>query len=249
MTQVARVRLAILIGGVALVEVACRVGIIPTWTLTPPSRISIALAQMIVSGEMRADAVHTLRCIALAIALATSVGFVVGVLVYGLPKLRNLLEPLLATYYAIPHFIFYPLFVVLFGIGPFSLVLLGFFSAVVAMIINTLNGLDRVPRVLRKTARTLRMGRVKTALLVVLPAAASYVFTGVKLAVAYSFVGIVGGEFILSTGGLGHQISLLYFAFDNDRMYGLIVFILALATLINMTLHSWDKTLQSRQLK
>ena len=67
--------------------------------------------------------------------------------------LRDTLDPLFATYYAIPVFAFYPLFIVIFGLGDGPQVLIGFMLGVVAVIVTTLNGLDRVPRVLRKTAR------------------------------------------------------------------------------------------------
>ena len=76
--------------------------------------------------------------------------------------------------------------------------MIGFVFAIAAMVIATLNGLDRVPPVLLKLARVHRMSRGAEILGIVLPAAAPYLFTGVKLALAYSFIGILAGEFILS---------------------------------------------------
>ena len=72
-------------------------------------------------------------------------------------------EPLFATYYAIPVFAFYPLLIITLGLGNAPKVIIAFMLGVVAVIVNTLNGLDRVPRVLLKTARINRMGRAKTA--------------------------------------------------------------------------------------
>ena len=66
------------------------------------------------------------------------------------------------------------------------------------MIVNTLNGLDRVPRVLKKTARINRLGPLETACASRLPYASPYLLTGAKLAVAYSLIGIIGAEFIMS---------------------------------------------------
>ena len=125
--------------------------------------------------------------------------------------------------------------------------MIGFLYAVAAMIINTLNGLDRVAPVLRKTARVLRMSPAATTFKVVLPCAAPYLFTGVKLAVAYSFIGVVGSEFILSTGGLGYQIGFAYHDFNNKTMYALILFILLVTLVVNMSLHAWEKVLLARR--
>ena len=59
-----------------------------------------------------------------------------------------------------------------------------------------------------------------------LPCAAPYILTGVKLAVAYALIGIIGSEFIMSRGGIGYEIGFAYNNFDNATMYPLIVLIL-----------------------
>ena len=71
---------------------------------------------------------------------------------------RRIFDPLFAAYYAIPMYAFYPLLIVILGLGDLPQIAIGFLLAVVAVILNTLNGLDRVPRVLLKTARVHRLG-------------------------------------------------------------------------------------------
>jgi len=153
---------------------------------------------------------------------------------------REVLDPLLATYYAVPIFIFYPVLVAIFGLSLVPILLIGVATAMVAMIIATLNGLDRVPRVLSKVARVHRMGRLATALRLQLPAAAPYLFTGVKLSVSYAFIAVIASEFILAPAGLGRDIADAYADFNNPRMYALMLFLLVIATFINMALHAWD---------
>ncbi len=68
-----------------------------------------------------------------------------GALLHRLRALRDTLDPLFATYYAVPVFAFYPFFIVVFGLGDLPQVLIAFMLGVVAVIVNTLNGLDRVP--------------------------------------------------------------------------------------------------------
>jgi NitT/TauT family transport system permease protein len=75
-----------------------------------------------------------------------------------IPRARRTIEPLLASYYAVPIWSFYPLFVYLFGLTDTPKIVIAYLYAVVAMIINTINGLDRVPQVYRKTALALGMG-------------------------------------------------------------------------------------------
>ncbi|MCC7049813.1 MAG: ABC transporter permease subunit, partial [Alphaproteobacteria bacterium] len=149
--------------------------------------------------------------------------------------------------YAIPVLAFYPLLIILFGLGEAPQIGIAFMLGVIAVIVNTLNGLDRVPRVLLKTARIGRMTPAETALRVTLPFAAPYVLTGVKFAVAYSLIGIIGSEFIMSSGGMGFEIAFAYVNFDNATMYPLIVVILAVSITINLLVGLWEKRLLARR--
>ncbi len=117
----------------------------------------------------------------------------------------------------------------------------------VAMAISTLNGLDRVPAVLIKVARMHRLGRVRTLFLVVVPSAVPSLMTGMKLALAYAFISIIAGEFILSGKGLGYQIAYAYDSFDNRTMYGLMLFVLLIAIGMNTILHMWEQRLLRRR--
>jgi NitT/TauT family transport system permease protein len=174
------------------------------------------------------------------------VGFVSGVVINALPRLRRIVDPLLAAYYAVPTFIFYPMLVAILGLNRAPLIAIGAVLGVVAMTVNTLAGLDRIPRVYLKTARALRMPRVATALLVQLPAATPHLVTGIKLAVSYSIVGTIAGEFILSVAGLGRAMSLAYNNLDNATMYGLLLILLVTVTLINLAIYEWERAVHRR---
>jgi NitT/TauT family transport system permease protein len=137
--------------------------------------------------------------------------------------------------------------VAIFGLSLIPIVLIGIANAGVAMIIATLTGLDRVPRVLLKVARVHRMSRLDTALKLQLPAAAPHLFTGIKLAVSYGFIAVIASEFILAPAGLGREIADAYADFNNPRMYALMLLVLIIATVINMGLHIYDQRWAARR--
>jgi NitT/TauT family transport system permease protein len=247
MNQVALVRVAIIAGAVVLIEALCRFGVINSLTLLPPSEMAAHLLGLLTSGEIDAAIVCTFSNVAIAAALSVVVGFAAGVAIHALPRLRRLCDPLLASYYSVPVFVFYPLLVSLLGLNRWPLVAIGFIFGVTAMVIATLNGLDRVPRVLLKLARVHRMSRSTEVLRIVLPAAAPYLFTGGKLALAYAFIGVIAGEFILSGGGLGYAIAYAYDAFDNRTMYALMLFVLIVVTAVNAALYVWEQRLLRRR--
>jgi NitT/TauT family transport system permease protein len=242
-----RVRLALALAVVLLLEGLVRFGTISRFAMIPPSEILWHLGDILLSGRLWPAIAKTLSDVALACVGAVVVGIVLGTLIHRWRALREALDPLFAAYYAIPVYAFYPLFIVIFGLGDVPQILIGFMLGLVAVIVNTLNGLDRVPRVLLKTARIHRLGPVATALRISLPCAAPYIFTGVKLAVAYSFIGVIGAELIMSRTGLGYEIGYAYNNFDNAVMYPLIVLVLAVAASVNAVFFVWEKKLLARR--
>jgi NitT/TauT family transport system permease protein len=238
--------LAVLIP-VLLLELMCRLGVVGPLVMPPPSRMLTGLAALLASGAISAALLKTFSNVLVAFVLAALAGIVLGALIHRLSGVRRLLEPLLSTYYAIPIYAFYPLFIVVFGLGDAPQVLIGFMLGVVAVIVSTLNGLDSVPPVMIKTARVCGMGPMRTAWSITLPYATPYLFTGVKLAVAYSFIGVIGAEFIMSQSGLGYEIRFAYDDLDNQVLYPLILLILLAAVLVNMTLDYWDRRLRARR--
>lgn len=247
MTRLGWIRLAVVAAFVLLIEVLCRTGVIGKLTMIPPSAMAVELWALLKSGKADRDIVETLRNVSAAFALSVVGGFVLGVGLHSVARLRRAVDPFLATYYAIPFFAFYPLLVAIFGLNAAPIILIGFLFGVVAMIINTINGLDRVPRVLLKTARVCGMDPVRTALMIKLPSAAPHLFTGAKLAIAYSFIGVIAAEFIMSTSGLGYSIAYAFNNFDNKTMYALMLFIIVLVTAVNAVFHVWERRIMARR--
>lgn len=247
MTKEGAIRLGIIAAFVALLEVLCRTRVIPVAVLIPPSEMATSLWAMLRSGEHDADIWFSFQNIALASLFSIAGGFLIGVVVHALPRLRAALDPVLASYYAVPTFIFYPVFIIMFGVGGGAIVAIATLLAIVAMITSTLTGLDRIPTVLRKTARIYRMNPAARALLIDLPAAFPYLFTGIKLSIAYAFIGVIASEFILSGSGIGYAISYAYNNFANRTMYGLMLLIILVVTLVTVLLDAVDQRLQARR--
>lgn len=247
MNRLKLARLLVVLAILLLLEVACRTGLISAYSLIPPSQMVVAMIELLRSGELTAEIAQTLLAIAISVVAAIVVGILVAIVLHALPRLRRAVEPVLATYYSIPIFVFYPLFIVLFGLNAVPKVVIGFMLAVVTMIVSTLNGLDRVPKVMRKTGRVLQLSRADTIREIVLPSAALSVFNGIKLAIAHAFVGVLAAEFILSTGGLGYRIAYAFHDFDNRQMYAIMLLVLIIVSIVNGFLSGWERFIRQRR--
>jgi NitT/TauT family transport system permease protein len=240
------VRAAVVFGFIALIEVLCRTGVIPASVLLPPSAMATHALELLQSRKFHDIAISLFEIVTASI-LSVVLGFALGLGIHAVPRLRRAVESFLASYYAVPTFIFYPVFIVLLGVGTLPIIAIAVLLAIVTMITATLNGLDRIPHALHKSGLVMRLSPWRSALRIKLPAALPYLFTGVKLSVAYAFIGVIASEFILSGAGVGYAIGYAYNNFQNDDMYALMLLILVAVTLVNAVLNSIDRRLQSRR--
>ena len=247
MSRVSALRLLVVGGFVVALEVLCRTGIISKLVLIAPSDMAIHLFRILTSRKADADILESLTNVVIAVLLSVIGGFAVGAAIHSFPRLRRAIDPFLASYYALPFFAFYPLFIVLFGLGRGAIVAIGVLFGIVAMIISTLTAFDRIPRVLVRTASVYRMGPIEAALRVKLPSAIPYLFTGFKLAIAYAFIGVIAAEFILSDRGLGYAISYAYNNFENRKMYALMLLIIVIVSVVNGIFRAWELRLARRR--
>ncbi len=241
MNRALLIRLCLLGLAAGALELACRTGKITRFSMVPPSEMVMTLIEKLgVADNVRIFSL-TFGSIAISAIAAITVGFFTGAILHRLPRIRRALDPYLAAYYSIPIFAFYPMFIVIFGVNHIPIILVGYLMAVVAMMTNTLNGLDSIPRVLIKSSLALRLDRIDSTFRITLPATFPYLITGAKFAVAYSCVGVIGAEFIMSDKGLGYEIGFAFNDFDNAGMYALILLVVIAVSLINMVLSSWER--------
>ena len=238
--------LLLLLAAVAALEVSVRTGWIDPFSFSAPSVMVAKLVELARNGELWPPMVQTGRVILISIVLSCLCGFSAGLVVHALPRLRRALDPLLSSYFAVPVFVFYPLLVVLLGLGDAPLVAVGSAFSTLAVMTSTLVALDRFGKVYGATARVMRLGPLETIIRVKVPAMTPYLIGGLKLSVAYATIGVVGGEFILAPEGIGHRIAYAYNNFDNATMYALMLLLVSVGLVVNMSLHLIERRVRMR---
>ena len=246
MSGFAVVRVAIIATFVVVLEAICQFDLVRKNLLVPPSAMATQLWALLNQRDFWTQFGGTARCIAIAFAGAVVVGFVAGVALHQFPRARRAIEPLIASWYALPFFVLYPLFIVLLGMNEAPIIVVGFLYAFMAMVTGTLSGLDRIPSVFGKVGRTYRLAKSAEALLIKLPAAAPHVFNGGKLALGYAVTGVIGSEFILSNSGLGYSIAYAYNDFHDRTMYALLLFVVLLVSGLTALLNWLERGVEYR---
>ncbi len=114
----------------------------------------------------------------------------------------------------------YPLFLVLFGRSPLTIVVIGFASALPPVVLKTMEGFGATRRVLLDVGRSMRLTPAQEFRMILLPAALPQIFVGLRLALVFGLINVVGVEFLINLGGLGQLINDLSERYDLPGTWG-----------------------------
>ncbi|MEC0246537.1 ABC transporter permease [Paenibacillus chitinolyticus] len=148
--------------------------------------------------------------------LGSLIAIPVGLVIGKVDAIRAFAEPFLNFIRFIPPIAFITLFLVWFGIGETSKVVLILYATFFIVVLNTLTGVLAVEEDKIRSARSMGASEWQIVLHVIIPATVPYMFTGIRLAMGTSFMAIIGAEMIASNEGVGYLIwnSRLFFRTD-----------------------------------
>jgi ABC-type nitrate/sulfonate/bicarbonate transport system permease component len=230
------VQLGTLAALLALPEILVRSGMVSPFALAPTSEIAVRFWHLIADGTIVSPLIETLILIISTFIIVAFTGVAAGFCFWRWDLARRSFEPLMLTFYAIPGVIFYPILLVVLGIGYPSIMGLGFILGFVPVVMGVQNALNGVNPVLGQTATVLGASTVAKYVKVILPAALPDIGGALRLGFSYVMIGIISGQFLVSTGGLGKLVANYYDRFQTANVYAAAVFIILFAALINALL-------------
>lgn len=241
-------QLGLLAALILLLEYVTRTGMVSYITLTSPTAMVSTLAELLRSGAIYNDFVQSTTSVFVAFIASVATGIPVGWILWRRQLLHQILDPYLVAWYALPIFAFYPMLIAIFGLNRTPIILIAYAMSVIAIVVNTANGFSQVQDVYSKVGRSLNLSRSKAFLHVYFPAAAPYIFTGLKLGFVYAIVGVLASEFILADAGLGYQVSFNYQNFATNEMYAVMLLIIIIAVAVNLFLLRIEDRLYRRSV-
>jgi ABC-type nitrate/sulfonate/bicarbonate transport system permease component len=214
---------------------------VPALLLPDPATAFHRAIELITDGEIMEPLRLTLFEVATAFAVATISGIVCGYFLSASRFLVAVCDPLLTSINAIPAILFFPLFALLFGLGPGSKIALGITVSFFPIALNTSAGFANVDRTFIRAAQSLGASKWHLMRYVLLPSALPVVVAGLRIGLVLSFLSVIGGETIGSFSGLGHQVADASQAMDPELMYAWIVIVITLSALLNLLLSQIEK--------
>lgn len=214
-------------------EVIGRLGVLPSTTLPPPSRILTSLFHLLAQRSTWFDFWVTGWEIGQGLVIGVVAGLVVAVAVGLGATSWRIVEPLLYYLGSLPKIILLPLFLVFLGSGVFSKVGMGAVSAFFPVTITTATAIRQVDAAYLKAARTLGAGRGQLLAKVFLPAAIGPILSGLRIGLGVAVTGVLLAETSVASAGVGFRVIQYYNDLRIPDMYGLLFFVFLIAVAIN----------------
>ena len=225
---------------------ATQSGSISALFLPKPANVYATLERLMQTASFWSAVTVTLTTILKAFAIAIVAGLVVGYAVTRSKLATQVIEPVIAGLFTVPITLFFPMFILFFGIGTGSKVAYGATYAFFPIALNTIAAFANMDERYLRAARSMGAGRFDTFRHVLLPGALPVLITGMRIGFFICFASVLGGETISSVAGIGRNIALAAELMESARMYAWISFVIFTSVTLNLLVYSLENHIRSR---
>lgn len=195
--------------------------------LTPPVfSIWERLTEMTLDGAIFGHTATTMLRVLVGMGISILIAIPLGMLMGTSGATEKIFSPLLSVLMPIPSLAWVPLFVLWFGIGNLSTVLVIIYASVFTMTFNTWVGVRAINQIWIKSAQVMGASGHQLFLKVILPGTLPYIISGLRIAFGRAWIAVIGGELLASPDwGLGKIIFDASEFLDTESMLSALIFI------------------------
>ncbi len=236
-------RYGVLLGFLALWQVAASSGWVNAAVLPPVDTIVAALWKGLAGGSLLGDIAISLQRAGLAFAAAVVVAIPLGLVMGQVRAVETALDPILQLFRQTSALALYPVFILLLGLGEASKVFVIFWATLFPLLLNTISGVKEVDPKLLEMARAYGARRLTIFRRVVLPGAVPSIFVGLRLGATTALLLLIASEMIGANKGIGFQVMNAQYNFQIPLMFAAIVILAALGLIANQALVTLQRRL------
>lgn len=245
-------RLLILFGFAAAWWAAVRLGLADKFFISTPVDVVNFLVTDF-SSQIVPNALNTLLATLIAFVLSGVTGVLAGLFLVEFPGVKRMVDPFLTALNSMPRIALAPIFILWFGIELASKVALAFSLGFFIVLMSTFAGMRNIDPVLLRLSRSLGSSPWQQFTKITLPWAIPSVFAGLKLALIYSFLGVVTSEMLASKLGLGQLIMYYSGLLRVEAVFAILIVMAVCAVTLTIIadriesalLGSWTESVQS----
>jgi NitT/TauT family transport system permease protein len=226
---------------VAAWEWAVRFWSIPNFLVPAPSTVAGALTRGVRSGLYLSHLWVTLYEALLGFFIAAAAGIILGAVIAQFRVMEQTFYPYLVALQTLPKIAIAPLIIVWFGFGISSKIIIAATVAFFPVLVNVIVGLKTIDAAKLDLMRSLRASRWQTFRLVTFPNALPFVFAGLDIAIVFSVLGAIVGEFVGAQRGLGNLILQFNFSLDIAGVFAVLILLSAMGVALHLIMQAVQK--------
>lgn len=227
--------------GLLLWELLSRLVVANPLFLAAPSQIFTAIITLTRTGQLWHHVSVSALEFAIGYVIASAIGILCGFIMASSVTGKQVLQPWISGLYATPTIALAPLFILWFGIGIWSKVLVVIFLVLFPVTINTEAGLRTTSERLIEMLKSFGASKSQIFFKVSLPSAMPFILAGLKLGIGRGLIAVVVAELFGSRAGLGRLISQSADAFNMPELFAGVI-VLAVAGIAMTSGFSWLET-------
>lgn len=218
-------------------ELGIHWGKVAEYIVPAPSAIVKALINGLKDGTYISNSLTTLGEAMAGFAIAAMLGLALGTLIAQSRTVEKTLYPYLITIQTTPKVAIAPLFIIWFGFGIASKIIIAATVAFFPILVNVIAGLRSTDQQRIDLMRSLNATPWQIFRMVRLPSAAPMIFAGLNIAVIFSILGAIVGEFVGSKHGLGNLIVQKNFNLDTAGVFAALACLSAMGVSLHLIMH------------
>jgi NitT/TauT family transport system permease protein len=202
------------------------------YILPAPLDVGGALKAMSTEASVWADIRVTLTEVVVGFVIALIFGVLVGAVLGRVPWLARAMQPAMVAFQVVPKVAFIPLFVIWFGFGPTSKIIMAAILAFFPIMLNVMLGVRSVDRGHSDVMRGLGASRWATFRHLELPSTLPYVFAGAEVGIVFAVIGAIVGEYLGGSQGLGYLVVTSLNALDSPSLFAVILLLAMMGSIL-----------------
>lgn len=200
--------------------------------LPAPAAVGGALKTLITGGSVWTDIGVTLNEVVVGFLIALVMGVLVGSVLGRVLWLARAMQPAMVAFQVVPKVAFIPLFVIWFGFGATSKIIMAAILAFFPIMLNVMLGVRSVDRGHRDVMRGLGASRWATFKHLELPSTLPYVFAGAEVGIVFAVIGAIVGEYLGGSQGLGYLVVTSLNALDSPSLFAVILLLAMMGSIL-----------------
>jgi ABC-type nitrate/sulfonate/bicarbonate transport system permease component len=185
----------------------------------PPADVLRTAVPMITTAEIPRHMAASLTRVVVGFALGSALGIVLGVIMGRIRAVHDLLDPVIEFFRFLSPTAMIPIAVIWFGIGETSKYFLIFWGTFFIVLINAIHGVMATPWARVRAAECLGATGAQIFALIVLPSAVPSIITGMRVALASSYLSIIPAEILAADSGLGFLLQQSSLLVQTNRVF------------------------------